>query len=95
MASPSDVLAMITDGGYDFVDLRFCDLPGQVQHFTIPASELDEGGFEEGFGFDGSSVTGFHAIEESDTLAMPDPSTFSILPWDTGEMTECRMFWRT
>ena len=40
MASPSDVLKMVKDGGYEFVDLRFCDLPGQVQHFTIPAAEL-------------------------------------------------------
>jgi len=75
MASPSDVLAMITDGGYDFVDLRFCDLPGQVQHFTIPASELDEGGFEEGFGFDGSSIRGFQQIQESDMILVPDPDT--------------------
>ncbi len=75
MASPSDVLAMIAEGGYDFVDLRFCDLPGQVQHFTIPASELDESGFEEGFGFDGSSIRGFQQIQESDMILVPDPDT--------------------
>jgi glutamine synthetase len=75
MASPSDVLKMVADGGFDFVDLRFCDLPGQVQHFTIPASELDEDGFDEGFGFDGSSIRGFQEIQESDMILVPDPDT--------------------
>jgi len=73
MASPSDILKMISDDGYEFVDLRFCDLPGQVQHFTIPASELSEDGFDEGFGFDGSSIRGFQEIQESDMILVPDP----------------------
>ncbi len=59
MSSPSDVLAMVADGGYEFIDLRFVDLPGQVQHFTVPATQLTEASFEEGFGFDGSSIRGF------------------------------------
>jgi glutamine synthetase len=75
MASPSDVLQMIADGGFDFVDLRFCDLPGQVQHFTIPACQLGEDGFVEGFGFDGSSIRGFQEIQESDMILVPDPET--------------------
>jgi glutamine synthetase len=75
MASPSDVLKMVADGGFDFVDLRFCDLPGQVQHFTIPATELDDDGFDEGFGFDGSSIRGFQDIQESDMILVPDPDT--------------------
>jgi glutamine synthetase len=75
MASPNDVLQMIAEGGYEFVDLRFCDLPGQVQHFTIPASQLTEDGFEEGFGFDGSSIRGFQEIQESDMILVPDPDT--------------------
>ncbi|MEE8497593.1 MAG: glutamine synthetase, partial [Acidimicrobiia bacterium] len=54
MSSPNDVLAMVADGGYEFIDLRFVDLPGQVQHFTVPATQLTEASFEEGFGFDGS-----------------------------------------
>jgi len=73
MASPSDILKMISDDGYEFVDLRFCDLPGQVQHFTIPASELSEDGFDEGFGSDGSSIRGFQEIQESDMILVPDP----------------------
>jgi glutamine synthetase len=75
MASPSDVLQRIADGGYEFVDLRFCDLPGQVQHFTIPAAVLDEDGFDEGYGFDGSSIRGFQEIQESDMILVPDPDT--------------------
>ncbi len=73
--SPSDVLAMVGDGDYRFVDLRFVDLPGQVQHFTIPASQLTEDGFEEGYGFDGSSIRGFQDIQESDMILIPDPDT--------------------
>ncbi|MCZ6456661.1 MAG: glutamine synthetase beta-grasp domain-containing protein, partial [Actinobacteria bacterium] len=71
----ADVLSLVADEGYEFIDLRFCDLPGQVQHFTVPARELTEGSFEAGFGFDGSSIRGFQDIQESDMLLIPDPST--------------------
>ena len=73
--TPADVLKMVKAEGYEFVDLRFCDLPGQVQHFTIPVKQLTEDGFEEGYGFDGSSIRGFQAIQESDMLLMPDASS--------------------
>ena len=75
MATPADVVKRVSDEGYEFIDLRFCDLPGQVQHFTVPASQLDEESFEEGFGFDGSSIRGFQEIQESDMLLTPDPDT--------------------
>jgi glutamine synthetase len=75
MPGPKDVLKLVAEGGYEFVDLRFCDLPGQVQHFTVPIAELTEASFDEGFGFDGSSIRGFQAIQESDMLLMPDPDT--------------------
>jgi len=75
MASPKDILTMLDEGDYEFVDLRFCDLPGQVQHFTIPATALDEDGFDEGYGFDGSSIRGFQEIQESDMILVPDPDT--------------------
>ena len=52
----ADVLSLVADEGYEFVDLRFCDLPGQVQHFTVPVKQLTEDSFEDGFGFDGSSI---------------------------------------
>lgn len=73
--SAADVVAMVADEGYEFIDLRFCDLPGQVQHFTVPARQLTVESFEEGFGFDGSSIRGFQAIQESDMLLVPDPNT--------------------
>ena len=73
--TPADVLKMVKAEGYEFIDLRFCDLPGQVQHFTIPVKQLTEEGFEEGYGFDGSSIRGFQAIQESDMLLMPDASS--------------------
>ncbi len=57
------------------VDFRFCDLPGLWQHFTIAAGELTEESFEDGFGFDGSSIRGFQEIQESDMLLIPDPTT--------------------
>ena len=71
----ADVLSLIADEGYEFIDLRFCDLPGQVQHFTVPTHQLTEESFEDGFGFDGSSIRGFQDIQESDMLLIPDPST--------------------
>jgi len=73
--SAADVVGLLKSDGYEFVDLRFCDLPGVVQHFTVPARELTLGSFEDGFGFDGSSIRGFQAIQESDMILIPDPST--------------------
>ncbi len=75
MASPSEVVKRVADGGHEFIDLRFIDLPGQVQHFTVPASELTAESFDEGFGFDGSSIRGYQEIQESDMLLVPDPAT--------------------
>src|SRR5512141_2041706 len=62
------------------VDLRFTDLPGIWQHFSIPARELSEDTFEDGVGFDGSSIRGFKEIHESDMLLIPDPDTAFIDP---------------
>ena len=62
MATPSDVLKMLSDEEVDIVDIRFCDLPGLMQHFSIPAHELTDDVFEEGLGFDGSSIRGFQEI---------------------------------
>src|SRR5512136_1237305 len=63
-----------------FVDLKFIDLPGTWQHYTLPVSELNESLFLEGNGFDGSSIRGFRPIHESDMLLIPDPSTAIIDP---------------
>jgi len=75
---PVDVVKMGQDHDVKMVDLRFIDLPGTWQHFTIPAHRLDQELFEEGIGFDGSSIRGFQEIHESDMLLMPDPDTAFI-----------------
>jgi glutamine synthetase len=74
--SPEDVLKLVKNGGFDFVDLRFSDLPGVMQHVTIPAHVLGEGHFDEGHAFDGSSVRGFQQIQESDMVLVADPNTY-------------------
>jgi len=79
--SPGDVLNLIRDNEVQIVDLRFADLPGLMQHFSVPAHELTEEGFEEGFGFDGSSIRGFQEIQESDMILVPDPGTAVLDPF--------------
>lgn len=78
--SPSDVIERARAAGVKVVDVRFADLPGQWQHFSIPARELTEDMFSDGLGFDGSSIRGFQAINESDMLLMPDPDTAFVDP---------------
>jgi glutamine synthetase len=80
-ASPRDVLKLGQDNDAMFVDLRFSDLPGLQQHFTMPFDEFTEEGFEEGFGFDGSSIRGFQEIQESDMILVPDAETAVIDPF--------------
>ncbi|MEY7973345.1 type I glutamate--ammonia ligase [Saccharomonospora xinjiangensis] len=79
--TPDEVLRLIADEDVQFVDVRFCDLPGVMQHFTVPASAFDAEAFEEGLAFDGSSVRGFQSIHESDMLLLPDPATARIDPF--------------
>jgi glutamine synthetase len=76
-----DVLKFAKDNKVEAVDLKFCDLLGTWQHFTIPTSELNEELFEEGSGFDGSSIRGWQPINASDMLAVPDPTTAAIDPF--------------
>jgi glutamine synthetase len=70
-----DVLDRLKNDGFEFVDLRFIDLPGVTQHTTFPVHNISEDTFENGIYFDGSSVRGFQGIQESDMLLIPDPST--------------------
>jgi glutamine synthetase len=79
--SAGDVLKLIKDAKIEVVDVRFCDLPGLMQHFSIPAHELSADVFDEGLGFDGSSIRGFQEIQESDMLLIPDPNTAVIDPF--------------
>ncbi|WP_441291185.1 type I glutamate--ammonia ligase [Sorangium sp. KYC3313] len=76
-----DVVAFAKENDVKFVDLKFIDLPGIWQHTTIPASRLNEDLFEEGIGFDGSSVRGWQPINASDMLMTPDPSTAKLDPF--------------
>ncbi len=78
--TPSDVVALAKEEGVKIVDFKFMDLPGMWQHFSIPATELEEDMFDEGLGFDGSSIRGFQAINESDMLLFPDPATAIVDP---------------
>jgi len=79
--SPDEVRRFISDEEVKFVDVRFCDLPGIMQHFTVPASAFDDDVFEEGLAFDGSSVRGFQEIHESDMLLLPDIYTARLDPF--------------
>src|SRR5205807_1664727 len=86
-----DVMALAQEREIRFIRLWFTDILGQLKAFSINATELADA-FEGGMGFDGSSITGFNPIEESDMIAVPDPSTFAVLPWRPAEQGVARMF---
>ena len=79
--TPEEVLKFATENGAKVVDLRFMDFPGIWQHFTVPISELEASSFEDGFGFDGSSIRGWQPIHASDMLVVPDPTTAKMDPF--------------
>ena len=79
--TPQNVLATIKEQNIKLVDLRFTDFHGTWQHFTIRAADIHEGTFEDGLGFDGSSIRGWQVINESDMLVIPDASTAFIDPF--------------
>jgi glutamine synthetase len=87
--TPREVLALIREKDIKAVDLRFMDFPGTQKHFTIPQQALTVEAFEEGLGFDGSSIRGWKAINESDMLVLPAPETAMVDPFmkDTLAMT--------
>lgn len=86
-----DVLRIVEDKQIKFIRFWFTDVLGSLKSFAVSPAEL-EGAFEEGMGFDGSSIEGFARIEESDMVAYPDPTTFSVLPWRAGAGGTARMF---
>jgi glutamine synthetase len=94
-AGADDVLARVEEDGVEFVRFWFTDILGQLKSFAVGKEELADA-LEEGMGFDGSSITGFNQIEESDMVAMPDPSTYAVLPWrddgGSGQGNVARMF---
>lgn len=79
--TPAQVLAMAKEKGVRVVDIRFMDFPGVWQHFSVPLGELDESSFDDGFGFDGSSIRGWQPINASDMLVIPDADTAKIDPF--------------
>jgi len=86
-----DVLKIVNERKVSFVQFWFTDVLGQLKSFSITPEEL-ELAFTEGMGFDGSSIEGFARIEESDMVAVPDPTTFQLLPWRPQEAPVGRMF---
>jgi len=87
-----ELLKYIKDEGVEMVDVRFCDLPGVMQHFTVPASSFDQAVFDDGLGFDGSSIRGFQAINESDMQLYPDPTTAYIDPFRKSKTLNVNFF---
>jgi glutamine synthetase len=85
-----EVLNRIQGEGVEFVLLWFTDIEGHLKSFAITPSEIEDA-LDDGMGFDGSSITGFNAIEESDMVAIPDPDTFQLMPWKEGETKVGRM----
>ena len=80
-STAEEVLSFIAAENVEFIDVRFCDLPGTIQHFTVPTESFDDKVFTEGRMFDGSSIRGFQQIHESDMLLMPDPTTAVMDPF--------------
>ncbi len=78
---PNDVMSLIKEKKVQVIDLRFIDLPGLWQHFSVTSKEFSADVFEEGIGFDGSSIRGFQAIQESDMLLFPDPASAFLDPF--------------
>src|SRR5438270_4378960 len=89
--SADDVISLAQEREIRFIRLWFTDILGQLKAFAINGVDLPDA-FEGGMGFDGSSITGFNPIEESDMIAMPDPNTFAILPWRPAEQGVGRIF---
>ncbi|MGH3357553.1 MAG: glutamine synthetase beta-grasp domain-containing protein, partial [Nocardioidaceae bacterium] len=80
-ATSDELFKYIKDESIEFVDVRFTDLPGIQQHFSVPISSFDQAVFDDGLMFDGSSVRGFQAIHESDMSLFPDPTTAYLDPF--------------
>ncbi len=79
--TPKDVISFAKENNVVMVDFKFIDFPGIWQHFSVPIEELEDGTFEDGVGFDGSSIRGWQAINASDMLIVPDPKTAMLDPF--------------
>ena len=81
------ILKLMQDNNCDILDLKFTDLPGTWQHFSVPIGQVNDSLIKKGVGFDGSSIRGFQSIDQSDMLIVPDPSTAKIDPFYKGQVT--------
>src|SRR5215213_5522009 len=88
--SRKQVAGRIQQDGVEFVLLWFTDIEGHLKSFAVTPSEIEDA-LDDGMGFDGSSITGFNAIEESDMVAIPDPDTYQLMPWREGATKVGRM----
>ena len=88
--STADIVVRMEQDHIKFIDLQFTDVVGMVKNVTIPIHEL-KAALENGVWFDGSSIDGFARVAESDMHLRPDPSTFAIIPWLTGEEATARL----
>ena len=79
--TPAETVEFCQNRGIGIIDLKFTDVPGTLQHLSIPLSELTEKNLSDGYGFDGSSIRGFKSIEESDMLLIPDTATAVVDPF--------------
>ena len=79
--TPEEVVRFCHDRDIKIIDLKFTDVPGTLQHLSLPTIELTVENMQQGYGFDGSSIRGFKAIEESDMLLIPDPNTAYVDPF--------------
>ncbi|MFL6001409.1 MAG: type I glutamate--ammonia ligase [Nocardioides sp.] len=91
-ANSDELLKYVKDEGVEMVDVRFCDLPGVMQHFTVPVSSFDQSVFDDGLNFDGSSIRGFQAIHESDMSLFPDPTTAYLDPFRSAKTLVVNFF---
>ncbi len=90
--TPREILELVKSENVQMVDFRFCDLPGLMQHFSVPAHQFTEEVFEEGLGFDGSSIRGFQEIQESDMLLIPDSDTAFMDPFTDAKTLNIHCF---
>ncbi len=91
-ANSEELLRYLRDEDVKFVDVRFCDLPGVMQHFTLPVESFDDSVFTDGLAFDGSSIRGFQAIHESDMLLLPDVASAFVDPFRIAKTVALNFF---
>lgn len=92
LSSREELLQFIKEEGVEFIDVRFTDLPGIEHHFSIPANQIDEDTFVDGLAFDGSSISGFTSIDESDMALIPDITTAKIDPFRSTKTLNMQFF---